>query len=107
MEIGFTDSAGGGTSVRSFLKATQMDGFLVMHQGQVAAEHYDTGLVAHRPHILMSVSKSFTATLAGLFVDGGRLNPDGLVTDLIPEVKGSAFEGATLQHILDISPRKD
>ena len=103
MDIGFTDSAGGGTSVRSFLKATQMDSFLVMHQGQVAAEHYDTGLAAHRPHILMSVSKSFTATLAGLFVDEGRLNPDGLVTDLIPEVKGSAFEGATLQHILDMT----
>jgi len=107
MEIGFVDHTGAQNDVARFLAATQADGFLVMHQGKIATERYFGGFTEHRPHILMSVSKSLTATLAGLFVARGLLDPAQPVIGFMPELKGSAFEDCTLQHILDMTVGTD
>jgi CubicO group peptidase (beta-lactamase class C family) len=103
MQTGFTTSAGIETDVQGFLEATQADGFLVMHNAKIVTEHYTNDFTAACPHILMSVSKSLTATLAGLFVCEDRINTDTRVAEVIPEIKGSAFEDCTLQHILDMT----
>ena len=103
MSVLFTDHTGAVTDVARFLAANQTDGFLVMHHGRIVTERYFNGFKEHRPHILMSVSKSLTATLASIFIGRGVLDPSQTVTDLMPEVKGSAFEDCTLQHILDMT----
>jgi len=52
----------------------------------------------------MSVSKSVTGILAGVLVADGRLNPEALVVDYIPELKNSkGFEEATVREILDMT----
>ena len=103
MSLGFTNHEGVEIDVERFLTTTQTDGFLVLHHGRIVTERYFNGLTESQPHILMSVSKSLTATLAGIVVSRGLLDPSKTVIELIPELAGSAFEDCTLQHILDMT----
>ncbi len=107
MDVAFIDHTGASSDLRRFVASTQVDGLLVLHRGNVVTERYFGGFTEHRPHILMSVSKSLTATLAGMFVARGLLDPAEPVIDFMPEVQGSAFEHCTLQHILDMTVGAD
>jgi CubicO group peptidase (beta-lactamase class C family) len=89
-------------SVAKMLDATFTDGLLVLHGGRVVDERYVDGMEPDTTHLLMSVSKSVTATLAGALADQGRLDPAALVTEYIDELKGGVFEGCTVQHLLDM-----
>ena len=53
-------------------------------------------------HLLMSVSKSLTATLIGVLAGEGVLDPSGRVTEYVAALRGTAWEGCTLQHLLDM-----
>lgn len=85
-----------------FLDETSTDGLVILHRGRVVFEHYSNGMTPGTPHILMSVSKSLLGLLAGVLVGGKDLYPDRPVTDVIPEVAGTAYQGATLRHLLDM-----
>src|SRR5262245_6014640 len=54
------------------------------------------------PHILMSVSKSILGLIAGVLVGQGALNVSRLVTEVIPEIKTTAWAGATVMQLLDM-----
>jgi CubicO group peptidase (beta-lactamase class C family) len=88
--------------VDAMLTETYTDGFLVVHDGAVIAEHYFNGMEPFETHLLMSVSKSFNSTLCGALVADGALTPDDLVPDHVDELQGSAWEGCTVQHLLDM-----
>ncbi len=90
------------TTVGQYLDATQTDAFLVLHRGEVVAEHYFNGMGPASLHLLMSVSKSITGALAGVVVQRGLLRPDAPITDVVPELAGSSFEHAKVQHLLDM-----
>lgn len=84
------------------LSATHTDGFLVLKDGAIAAERY----INQRPpdrHIVFSVSKSITATMAGALVEQGVLDPDAPVIRYVPEARGSAYGDATVRHVLDMT----
>ena len=78
------------------------DAFIVVHRGVILDEHYLHGMLPDDPHILMSVSKSVTAALAGILTSQGLLKPEALLTDYIPELAGTGFDAATLQQLLDM-----
>jgi CubicO group peptidase (beta-lactamase class C family) len=82
--------------------ATDTDGLVIVHRGVVVHEFYANGLTAQTQHILMSVSKSLLGLLAGALVGRGQLDPESPVTDLIPEVAGTAYRDATIRHLLDM-----
>jgi CubicO group peptidase (beta-lactamase class C family) len=88
--------------VEQLLGQTMTDGFLVLHRGQLVAEHYFNGMGPDTPHLLMSVSKSVTAALCGCLAARGLLDVDAPITALIPELGATAFEGATTRHLLDM-----
>ncbi len=50
------------------LQETYTDGIAVLHKGKLIYERYFGALKPHKPHIAMSVTKSFTGTLAGILV---------------------------------------
>lgn len=102
-QITFKNHADKKRTVAQFLDDSQTDGFMAIHHGCIVAEQYRNDLAAHRPHILMSVSKSITALIVGILVEQGKLDPAQGITHLIPEVKGSAFADCTLQHLLDMT----
>ena len=54
-------------------------------------------------HILFSVSKSVTGTLAGILVEEGKLDPEAPVVTYLPEVENSAYRDATVRHVLDMT----
>lgn len=89
-------------SFPQMLEATYTDGILVLHRGAVLFEHYANGMEPSDTHLLMSVSKSLTATLCGVLVEGGLLSPEGLVVDHIEELRDTSWRGCTVQHLLDM-----
>jgi CubicO group peptidase (beta-lactamase class C family) len=92
----------GRVSLERWLEDTYTDGLLVLHRGRVVTERYFNGLQADTTHLLMSVSKSVTSTIAGILVGQGRLDPSAFVTQVLPELGGTSFEGCTVRHLLDM-----
>jgi CubicO group peptidase (beta-lactamase class C family) len=95
-------SRGRRVRLERFLEETYTDGLLVLHRGRVVHERYENGLTPSTTHLLMSVSKSITATVTGILVGRGLLSPGDLVTRHVPELAGTSFEGCTVRHLLDM-----
>ncbi len=89
-------------SYSEMLHATYTDACVVLHDGQLVFEYYDVGIAPEQQHLLMSVSKSLTATLIGVLVGQGLVATDALVTRYLPELIGTSWDGCTLQHLLDM-----
>ena len=89
-------------TLRQALEATSTNGLVVLHKGAIVLEYYADGMTARSPHILMSVSKSMLGLLAGILADRGELDLSRLVTDIVPEVKATAWAGATVGQLLDM-----
>lgn len=85
------------------ISGTYTDGILVMHRGKVVYEKYFGALTPERPHIAMSVTKSFVGTLAAILADEGRLDPASPVTRYIPELKDTAYGDATVRQVMDMT----
>jgi hypothetical protein len=105
--VAFEDREGRAMTVAGMLGEGYTDGFLVLHQGRIVAERYFNGFQPHQQHLLMSVTKSFAGSLTGILVERGDLDVDGLVTDVLPELAGCAYDGATLRHLLDMTVGTD
>jgi CubicO group peptidase (beta-lactamase class C family) len=89
-------------SIAEFAGETDTDGLVILHRGKVVLEHYDNGMTSSTPHILMSVSKSLTAIVAGLLIEQGKLAPEQKVASIIPKLKESVYSDATVRHVLDM-----
>jgi CubicO group peptidase (beta-lactamase class C family) len=85
------------------LEETYADGIAVLHRGKLIHERYFGALKPHKPHIAMSVTKSFTGTLAGMLVAEGKIDPEAPVTDYVPELKASAFGDARVHEAMDMT----
>ena len=91
-----------GLGLDDWLEKTFTDSIVVMKDGKVVFEAYGDGQGPDVPHIWMSVSKSVLGLVAGIVAGRGRLDVDAPLTELIPELKGSAFAGATVRDALDM-----
>ncbi|HEV2097334.1 MAG TPA: serine hydrolase [Stellaceae bacterium] len=85
-----------------FLGQTSTDALVVLRDGRVVIERYANGMGPRTPHILMSVSKSLLGLLTGILVDQGKIDPEQPITALVPEIAGTAYEGAKVRHLLDM-----
>jgi CubicO group peptidase (beta-lactamase class C family) len=59
--------------------------FMVVRHGSVVAEAWWKPEAADKPHVMHSLSKSFTSTAVGLAVEEGKLSVDDLVLKFFPE----------------------
>ena len=89
-------------AVDEMLDETYTDGFLVLHKGRILYERYLNSMRPDTPHLLMSVSKSVIATVAGILVERGLLDVSAAVTEVVPDLAGTSFDGATVQQLLDM-----
>ncbi len=62
-----------------------MHSFMLVRHGHVVAEGWWSPYDARTPHVLYSLSKSFTSTAVGLAVSEGRLSLDDEVLKFFPE----------------------
>jgi CubicO group peptidase (beta-lactamase class C family) len=95
-------SGGQELTVAGLLAQTCTDGFCVLHRGRIVTEQYFNAMTPDTPHLLMSVSKSVVAAVAGMLAGRGQLDVSAEVTAVVPELAGTSFAGATVQHLLDM-----
>ncbi|WP_204114891.1 serine hydrolase domain-containing protein [Shimia biformata] len=86
-----------------FLDLSYTDATLIWHDGRVLSERYFNNMTPTTEHIAFSVSKSVVATVAGMLIDDGLLDPDAPITDPLPELAQTAWTGATLGQVLDMT----
>ena len=91
------------TVLDEFLRKTTADAFHVSHKGKTIYTWHSDYCSSTTPHIIFSVSKSLTALLIGCVIDEGLLSEETLVSHIIPEAKGGAFEEASVRDLLDMS----
>jgi len=70
-----TGLGGADWSLQRWLDESSSDALLVPHRGKLVHEWYVDPAIETNPHIVFSVSKSMTATLAGVLVEQGLLDP--------------------------------
>jgi CubicO group peptidase (beta-lactamase class C family) len=96
------ESTDGPLTLGAFLDNSWTDGMLVLQRGEIKLEAYRNAMTSTTRHLAMSVSKSITSLLIGILVERGAIDIAAYATTYVPELAGSAFEGATVQHLLDM-----
>ena len=97
-----TGLGGADWSLQRWLDESSSDALLVAHRGILVHEWYAQAGIEENPHIVFSVSKSMTATLAGVLVEQGLLDPTRGLVETIPELADSGYGDASLQQLLDM-----
>lgn len=85
------------------LEESFTDALVVVRDGAIVAEHYRDGADPDGVHLLMSVSKSICGLTVGTLVDEGLIDPAQRVDRYVPALAGSAYGGATVQQVLDMT----
>src|SRR5918997_1954007 len=80
-----------------------LDGLAVLRGGELILERYANGMDETTLHLSQSVGKS----VLGLVVLAMGLDPETPVTEAVPEVAGSGYDGARLRHLLDMTAAID
>jgi CubicO group peptidase (beta-lactamase class C family) len=91
-------------TIDQYMKAYRVSGLLVLKDGKIVLEKYALGRKARDRWTSFSVAKSVTSTLVGAAIQDGKIKSlNSAVTDYIPELKGSAYEGVTVRQMLMMS----
>lgn len=86
-----------------FLAGGDVVGVLVLHRGRVLVEEYAHDFTPVDRWTSFSVAKSVTSTLVGAAIGDGLLQLDDQVVKFVPELKGSAYDGVTVRHLLTMT----
>ena len=86
----------------NYLAMTETDALVVLHGDRLVYEYCAPGMGPATRHILMSTSKSLVGLVAGILIEAGRLDAEALISDLVPEIAGTAYRGATIRQLLDM-----
>jgi CubicO group peptidase (beta-lactamase class C family) len=87
-----------------FVARARTTGLLVLKDGKVVLERYWHGADATSRFASWSVAKSFVSTLVGFAIGDGLIkNVEDPVTDYLPELKGSGYDGVPIKAILQMS----
>ena len=90
--------------LEEFLQRTCTTGFLIIHKDQILHERYMNGATAESRHLSWSVGKSFVSALVGFAVAEGHIGSvDEPITQYVPELRGSGYDGVPIKHILQMS----
>lgn len=101
-DLPFVDADGEHTNGRAWAERMAVDAVTLVHGNRVLLDSYADGQSPHIPHILMSVSKSVLGLVTGAVLAETGTAADTVITDVLPELRHSAWAGATLQHALDM-----
>ena len=85
------------------LEASHTDALLVLRGREIRLERYLNGMVPASRHLLQSVSKSMTSAVFGRYVAAGEIDVTAPVSQYVAALRGSAYDGATVQHALDMT----
>ena len=100
--VAATPQPGQERTVGHVLQDSFTDAWVVLQDGELVEEWYGERGAAEAPHAVLSVTKSVVGCVAGVLVERGQLGLDDLVTSHVPELATTAWEGATVRHVLDM-----
>lgn len=90
-------------AVEAFLAGTDTSALLVLHDGAVVHERYMLTGGRAVNWLSMSVAKSFVSAGIGIAVDQGLVDIERAMTDYVPALGGSAYDGVRVQDVLQMS----
>lgn len=92
------------TALEAWLAETDTTSLLVLRDGAITHESYRLGTGQDDLRISWSVAKSFLSAMFGIAHSQGLVGDlDGLVTDMVPELAGTAYDGVTIRQALTMS----
>ena len=95
---------GANLNLVDILAETRTTALVVVKDGTIVSEDYYLGTGMDDKRISWSMSKSFVSSLIGVALADGKIKSlDDQVTDYVPSLKGSAYEGATLRNVLHMA----
>ena len=100
--LAFKDMNGRARRWDESLHDTYTDGIVVLYRGRRIYERYSGALEAPVPHCCFSITKSYAATLCASLVQEGALDENQRIPHWLPEMKGTAYEDATLRQLMDM-----
>ena len=90
-----------------FAEELELHSIMLLRYGQVVAEGWWEPYRAERPHMLFSLSKSFTSTAIGFAVDEGLISVEDKVCHFFPEEQpariGPNLERMQIHHLLSMA----
>jgi CubicO group peptidase (beta-lactamase class C family) len=90
--------------VASYMTRMRASGVIVLKDSRIVLERYGLGRRPDDRWTSFSVAKSVTSTLIGAAIQDGYIKSlDAPVTDYIPELKGSAYNGVTIRELLTMT----
>lgn len=90
--------------VDRYMAEARVSGVVVLKDREILLECYGLGRTEKHRWDSQSVTKSVTAILVGAAIlDGSIRCMDDLVVGYLPELRGSAYEGVTVRHLLTMS----
>ena len=102
-ELEFVNQQNQSTTLLEWLTDNYADGIAVSHRGTLVYERYFNRMTQRTLHLSQSMAKSVTSAVAGILVGRGQLDPEEKITSYLPELKETAWNGATLRHALDMT----
>jgi hypothetical protein len=100
----FPSPSGEMRTLGAALQSTFADAMLVARNGELVFETYADGVQRRDLHLVNSITKTFTGMLAGIAVEEDRLDPEGMVSEYLPELAQSpAWFGTSVRHLLDMT----
>ena len=88
------------TAINAAMEKTNAAGVMVLQDGRVRFEGYRLGFTPEQRWTSFSVAKSFTSTLLGAALREGKIGSlQDPVTQYIPELQGSAYDGVTVEQL--------
>lgn len=86
-----------------FAERTFTDALLILKQGRIVHESYLNRAVPETHFNSYSMGKSINSILAGIAIaDGSLPSVDAPILDYMPELEGTAYDGLTLQNLLQM-----
>ena len=91
-------------SIADWKEERSLTALVVLKDGEIVHEEYFKGTMPDDRRISWSMSKSFLSALTGILLEKGKVpSLDIKVTETVPELKGTAYEGVTLLNLLNMS----
>jgi CubicO group peptidase (beta-lactamase class C family) len=97
------DDDGTTTNLQAWLDSSYTDGMLVLHRGEIVFEQYQNDMTERSLHLSQSMAKSVVAAVAGILIGRGLIDPAQPVTRYLPELEATAWKGASLQQVMDMT----
>jgi CubicO group peptidase (beta-lactamase class C family) len=86
--------------------AGSVDGFIIVRGGRVVYERYPRMRPGDK-HLAFSVTKAFVGTAVALLEDRGQVRLDRSIAEGLSELKGTAWEKASVRDVLEMASGMD